>query len=308
MGVVREELHDRVGDVRGVGRGPPLVADRAERLAGGRAHARPRRGCGSGSRARATRTATPSGRSRARHRVARRTPRRRAARPRASRRRTGCPARSDRSAATACPSVHVPVEDLVGRDDQQVRARARRRPRPGRRSRWPLRRIARSGSSAQPSTSVQAAAWTTTSGRSRSSRAPIPSGASRSNASRSQAIGPAGPVNGASARAATSALPETAGRPGDRDAHQSRSVRSRRPARRGGRLPGRQPVAVLARVPAIPVARAGRAPPRLVGPVPVDRRRQAVLERGPRLPAERRQLRAVHRVPPVVARAGPRPA
>ena len=87
------------------------------------------------------------------------------------------------------------------------RSRARRRPRRGRRSRAPLRRIASSGSSAQPSTSVQAAAWTTTSGRSRSRRAPIPSGASRSNASRRQAIGPAGPVNGASARAVTSALP-----------------------------------------------------------------------------------------------------
>jgi hypothetical protein len=30
VGVVCEELHDRVGDVRRVGRGAPLVADRAE--------------------------------------------------------------------------------------------------------------------------------------------------------------------------------------------------------------------------------------------------------------------------------------
>ena len=91
--------------------------------------------------------------------------------------------------------------------------------------------------------------------------------------------------------------PETAARPGDGDAHQS-WVGAFAPLRR---FPGRQPLAVLARIPAIPVARAGRAPPRLVRPVPVDRRGQAVLERGPWLPAETRQLRAVHRVASVVA-------
>ena len=110
MSVLRQQLDDRVGDVRGVGRGPPFVADGAEGLAGGPRRARRRRGCGSGSRGRATRTARPCGRSRTRRRVARRTPRRRAARPPASTRRTGCPARSDRSAATAGRPRHSPLK------------------------------------------------------------------------------------------------------------------------------------------------------------------------------------------------------
>ena len=48
--VVGEQLDDRVGDVVGVGRRPPLVADDAERLAGGGGALGGRRGSGSGSR------------------------------------------------------------------------------------------------------------------------------------------------------------------------------------------------------------------------------------------------------------------
>ena len=130
--------------------------------------------------------------------------------------------------------------------DQPGRCRARHRPRRGFPVATAFRRMASSGSRAQPSTSVQAAAWTTTSGRSRSEPdEPTPSGASRSNA----APGPrrsarAGPVNGASARAvATSATAEATGRPGDRDAHQG---------------VGPQPLTVLAFVVGVPVARSGR--------------------------------------------------
>ena len=126
----------------------------------------------------------------------------------------------------------------------------------------------------------------------RSSRAPTPSGASRSNAARSQAIGPAGPVNGASARAADERAAESAGRPGDRDAHQSvGGPRSRRPRRRSywrAYQPSQSPEraarhhASLARyqstVAARPSSNAGRG-----------------------RPAERGELRAVHRVAPVVA-------
>ena len=43
---------------------------------------------------------------------------------------------------------------------------------------------------------------------------------SRSNAARVQAIGPAGPVYGASPRAVDEGTPQSPVRPGDRDAHQ----------------------------------------------------------------------------------------
>ncbi len=73
----------------------------------------------------------------------------------------------------------------------------------------PFRRIASAGSLAQPSTSVQAAAWMTTSGRSRAISASTEAAVSvsRSRSGRDQAIGPIGPVNGASSSAAISARP-----------------------------------------------------------------------------------------------------
>ena len=131
----------------------------------------------------------PFGRSRAaRTTVQVRRPRR-PPRPSPWSRRMGCPARRDR-----------PDRRVARRSAGRRRPRSSTRP-AGRghasRRRSPVRRsprrcggCARSGSRAQPSTSVQAAVWTTTSGRSRSSTTSTPSGASRSKSARVHAIGP----------------------------------------------------------------------------------------------------------------------
>ena len=105
-------------------------------------------------------------------------------------------------------------------------------------------------------------------------------------------------MNGASWSAATSARPSRP--PAPVTATRTRSG-LRRDAGFGHGLAVRQPRPVLAFVVGVPVAGLRRPPPRLVGLEPVDGRREAVGEGGPVLPAERRQLRAVEGVAPVVA-------
>ena len=151
------------------------------------------------------------------------------------------------------------VEDLVGRDRRRGRC-PRRRAGLGQRR----RRRRRCGAARAPGRGrsrrrrVQAAAWTTTSGRSRSStRGRRPPGASRSKSARSQAIGPAGPVNGASASARDERPAEPPAGPGDGDAHQSAPALGRIAPRRSRSTPASR-AAVLALVVGVPVARLGR--------------------------------------------------
>ena len=295
-----EQLDDRLGDIRDVGRRPPLVGDDAERLAGG-GRARRHRGSGSGSRCPGApeQPGRPDDPERPPRDV-----------------REGRPWPAARRPAFEAPYGLAGRARIVRADTRGRRSAARRRPRW---SRWPAGRCrarrrpspaSRSparcgdargpGSSAQPSTSVQAAAWTTTSGRSRSRRDPIGSGASRSNAARSQAIGPAGPVNGASARAATSARPR-------RPARRSPATRISRAGVGGlgdAAAPGTVPAAaVLALVPAVPIAACGPPATRLRW-----RRNQSTVEARPssnvvvgRQPSAA-SFAAVHRVAAVVAR------
>ena len=185
----------------------------------------------------------------------------------------------------------------------------------------PLRRIARSGSSAQPSTSVQAAAWTTTSGRSASRRrrsvrrvqvkgGPIPGD------------GPAGPVNGASPSARRQRPTEPTARAGHRDPHQAPAAVGagrRRGRRRKTPLPvaeapeaaaGRPAAsrrAVLALVPAIPITRLRRAPPGLIGSKPVDGGRETRRRTTRRAASPARELRRHPWRSGGRARADPRP-
>ena len=233
-GVLGQQLDDRLGDVGGVGRRPPLVADDAERLAGRRG---PLRGVEDPARevaARAPRTARPSGRSRgSRPGRPSKAPRREPLALQPSRRRTGCPARPGRRARSRGR------RSASRRRPRWSRRRARSMPRAAQASArtpvaTPLRRSASSGSRAQPSTSVQAAAWTTTSGRSRSSRAPIAVGrvevervarpGDRPGRAGERRVGEGGDER----------APEAPAGPGDGDAHQSRR-RGRR--RRGAAWP-----------------------------------------------------------------------
>ena len=127
----------------------------------------------------------------------------------------------------------------------------------------------------------------------------MPSGASRSNASRAQAIGPAGPVNGASARASTTARPSRPRAPGDGDAHQSAGGVDRR---RGGGL------ASASRRSYWRSYQPSQSPDRVARHHASFARYQATVAASPSSkpvvgrPAERGELRAVHRVAPVVTR------
>ena len=178
-----DQLDDRLGHVEGVAsasRSRPPRAGAARRPSG---PARPRPGSWPGSRCRAARRARPSGRSRARaHRPAapsnpRRTRRARRSSPASFEAPYGLIGSGRVLRTVAAPVGPPPVEHLVRRDDDQVdpalgAARGQHRRRVHRSGASPA-----SGSRAQPSTSVQAAQWTTTSGRSRSSSAPTAAGA-----------------------------------------------------------------------------------------------------------------------------------
>ena len=301
MGVVGEQLDDRLGDVGRVGRRAPFVVDDPERLAGSRRPARRHPGSCAGSRARAGRTARPSGRCPGATRAtAERLDRGALAGELGGAVRIGrAPARRRRRSPR--PSVRSPsntsLVETTTRSTPRAAQAAARTP-----VAVPLRRIASSGSRAQPSTSVQAAAWTTTSGRSRSRRAATPSGRVEVELRAGPGERPAGPgerrvregVRPAPARAGRSA-PVTATRI---------SRRARRGAGWRRRCRGR-PEARRPRT----GARSRRPSRRTGSPAtrPRWRRTSRPSRRGPsandrsRLPAERRELRAVHRVAPVVA-------
>ena len=121
MGVVREQLHDRVGDVRRVGRRPPLVADRAERLAGG-----PRTLGGVEDRLGKSRPGDPN--SHAVRAIPNAAPGRSSNASAASRSPASFEAPYGLPGSVGSVGCHgravgpLPVEDLVGRDDEQVRA------------------------------------------------------------------------------------------------------------------------------------------------------------------------------------------
>ena len=97
---------------------------------------------------------------------------------------------------------------------------------------------------------------------------------------------------------------QTATRAGDRDPHVSPPAGRPGPGGLESRGFGAgQSTAVLAFVVGVPVAGLDRAPPAFIGPEPVDGQAQAVGEGNPVAPAEGSQLRAVEGVTPVVAGA-----
>ncbi len=206
---LREQLDDRLGKVGGVRRRAPLVGDDAQRLAG--------RG-GRSAAVEDLRREVVAGRVR----TATRCARCRAGRPRRPVVRVASPARSPasfdapyglagcrarRAARSRGRPSRAAVEDLVRRDHDEVDAAlgaglgedagggavARQRRAPGR-ARSRRHRSRRRHGRRPPA------------GPGRAARRCRP-GASRSNRRRSQAIGPNGPVNGASSRAAMSARP-----------------------------------------------------------------------------------------------------
>ena len=206
------------------------------------ARARPRRGSGSGSRARAPRTARPCGRCRGRPRTVRRRRPRPAARPRPWTLRTGCPATAARSARAGARRRGCRRRPRWSRHDQQLgpargaglgQDAGRRRVAPHREL-----RVERAAVDVGPGGGMDDDLGPVAVEQRRRSR----SGASRSNAARVQAIGPAGPVNGASARAATRSRPRRPAGAGDGDPHQSpRRGRGARRRRSWPRRPGRSP-------------------------------------------------------------------
>ena len=116
--------------------------------------------------------------------------------------------RAGRRGRSPTPSVRVAVEDLVRRDHRRGRCRARRT----RSARTPVA-VAVPGERAAPGRgrsrrrrSRRRRGRRPRAGRGRAAAA-TPSGASRSKSRRVQAIGPPGPVNGASSSASTSADP-----------------------------------------------------------------------------------------------------
>ena len=233
--VLPDELDDRVGDVGRVGRGADLVADDAERLAGVPGAERgPRDLLGEV----VARRPVEPGRPRDRERAA----------PRAAASSTSA------SAASLLSAIGVDRAPRIvrarSRDRRAARrrrprwsrpapagSRDRRRPAPGTPVASAFRRRARSGSRAQPSTSVQAAAWITISGLSRSISAATDSivSVSRSRSGRDHGIGPRVPVNGAFSSASISARPSrprapvTATRIGQPASSTARPAASRSP-------------------------------------------------------------------------------
>ena len=137
----------------------------------------PRRRSWPGSPACRARTATRSARSRASRPEADhpRTPRSRRPRRRASTDRTGSPGSPDRRGDSPRPSVRSPSNTSLV-ETRSIDAPASAQARASTRVASPLRRMASSGSRAQPSTSVQAAAWMTRSGRSAAIRPATGSG------------------------------------------------------------------------------------------------------------------------------------
>src|ERR1035437_2299019 len=156
----------------------------------------------------------------------------------------------------------------------------------------PLRRMASSGSRAQPSTSVQAAAWITTSGRWSVTSRRAETGSSRLCTGRSQAR--TSLTAEASVSCLTSEVPSRP--PAPVTATRIRAMLSPGLAGAG------QPSPVLPLVVVLPLPSLDAPPPILVLEIPVHGGRQARLEGHLVRPAKGGELGAVHGIAAVVAR------